>query len=182
MSKLIRSLVLGVVALAGVQASAIAGYSYVGSWIVGNGPQWDTNPTVFSGQSAAAFLFGGSASDYAISTIDNNVLNINRKTFVDGWGDDQYLFNPAADDFSLGAPNYNDNPGAGNAYSAYVLDHTCFNRYNNINAQCQGDGVQYVNYAFRLDRNNVPEPAGIVLVGLALVGLGITRRRKNRTN
>jgi hypothetical protein len=40
-------------------ASAAPIYTYVGSWIVGEGPVWYSNPQVYSGQSAAAFLFGG---------------------------------------------------------------------------------------------------------------------------
>ena len=41
---------------------------------------------MLSGQEAAALLFGGVASDYVISTVDTNSLNINFMAHVDGWG------------------------------------------------------------------------------------------------
>ena len=60
--------------------------AYVGSWQVDNGPSWTTSPTIYSGLTAAALLFGGSASDYFISTVDNNSSNINHLTWVSTYG------------------------------------------------------------------------------------------------
>jgi hypothetical protein len=156
-------------------ASATPTYTYTGSWIVGEGPVWTSNPQVYSGQSAAALLFGGNASDYVISTVDNTVANINFLAFLDGWGDTQYLNSPAAMDYSLSSigGGYNEYP----AFSAYVLDHTCMNRYSDINAACS-DGTQYVNYAFKVSNSDVPEPTTLALFGLAFASLAVARRRK----
>lgn len=140
-------------------------YTYVGSWSIGDGPSWTTNPDVYSGQEAAAFLFGGNASDYVISTISNNPAEINFLTFLDGWGDTQYVLNPQSQSWKLdsGAPGYND-PYGGPAYSAYVYDHF-------------GPGSIYVNYAFRVNQG-VPEPTTMLLLGFGLAGLAGVRRFK----
>jgi hypothetical protein len=141
------------------------------------------NPVSYSGQEVAALLWGGSASDYSISTIDNNPLNINHLTFLDGWGDDQYLSTPQAETFKLQTGSgYNDPGGTGTSYSAYVLDHTCSNRYNDsppgsVPNNCTGDGTQYVNYAF-INPSDLPEPGTLGLLGLAFAGLAGIRRRK----
>jgi hypothetical protein len=180
---------LAVAALAGLitssRANASLTYDYVGSWIVGNGPEWITNPPVYSGQSAAALLFGGNPSDYVTSTVDSNIADINFKTFLDGYGDTRYLTNPAPDyyDLSSNGGYYNESP----SFSAYVLDHTCTNRYSNISSGCQGDGTQYVNYAFKVSATGVsdtsiPEPATFVMLGGGLLGLGaLNGRRKIST-
>ncbi len=168
--------------MAAVSASAASAtiYTFVGSWLVGDGPVWTSNPSVYSGQDAAAFLFGGAAGDYAISTIDNDPLNIDHLAFLDGWGDTQYLSNPQSESYSLtNGTGYND-PYGGPSYSAYVLDHTCFNRYGNGGAACEGDGTQYRNYAFRADGGAVPEPAtwGLMILGFGLSGVALRSRRR----
>ncbi len=177
----LKKILLGAAMAVSVSAmgagAASAATVFVGSWHVGDGALWTTNPTVYTAQEAAALLFGGVASDYAISTIDNQVANINNLAHVDGWGDGQYLTGTVAENFSLdsGPPGYND-PFGGPSYSAYVLDHSCFNRYSNINDVCAA-GEPGVNYAFRI--NAVPEPAtwALMITGFGLVGATLRRRR-----
>jgi hypothetical protein len=170
-----KKLLLATVSVA-VIASAVptqaATYTFVGSWSLGDGSWWATNPPVYSGVEAAAHLFGGSASDYAISTIDSNPSNINFKTWLDGWRDPYtYAYNgtPAADTYSLdtGGFGYDSNPGYQSAYSAYVQDHFS-----------QGETV-YVNYAFRISGTAVPEAStwAMMIAGFGMIGVALRRRR-----
>lgn len=171
--KLFTTLAVSVfLAVPAFEASA-ATYSYVGSWAVNDGPNWISNPQVYSGQEAAALLFGGSAADYVISTVSNLVADINFSAWLDGWGDDfTYAFsgNPAAQGYSLDITGlgYDGCSIAGtgcffSAYSAYVSDH----------------GVNLTNYAFKVDAvAPVPVPAaGLLLIG-AIGGLGFVARRR----
>lgn len=165
----IRVAVVAATLLAVPNISAASTYTFVGSWILGEGPNWTTNPDVLTGQETAALLFGGSASDYAISTIDNTVANINFSTWLDGWGDSSTYAtsgSPAAHDFKVddGAPGYDDPSGFATAYSAYVQDH--FN----------GTDATYTNYAFVVSQ--VPVPAAMPLLGFGLAGLFGLKRRK----
>ncbi|MET0049330.1 MAG: PEP-CTERM sorting domain-containing protein [Sedimenticola sp.] len=156
-------------------SSAYATPVYVGSWYVGEGPVWTDNPDVLNAQETAALLFGGDATDYVISTISDQVADINYMAFVDGWGDSTYLTTAVAQDYSLdsGAPGYND-PYGGPSYSAYVLDHSCSNRYSNPEEGCLTNMVG-LNYAFRV---NVPEPATLTLMTLGLAGFGFARKKR----
>lgn len=164
-------------------ASAVTGHAawtYVGSWDLSNlsgnygnpaNPYlWTNNPTVYSGVEAAAHLFGGSASQYAISTVGSSVSDINHLAFVDGWGDEQYLQNPASENFSvdLGVAGYNDIQTFGAAYSALVTDHGPSHQVGS-----------FVNYAFRWsDPVGVPDSASTLgLLGVTVVGLAVLRRR-----
>lgn len=71
---------LSIAAATSTSATA-ATYVYVGSWHVGDGPDFRDNPPTYTGQEAAVLLFGGVAGDYAISTIDNQVSDINHMAF-----------------------------------------------------------------------------------------------------
>ncbi len=156
-----------------------AKYTYVGSWAVADGPRWGGgdvapgNTPPLSGQEAAAYLFGGSAEDYAISTLGSDPSTINFKSFLDGFADTEYLINPAPEDFvESSGPDYA--YGYGN-YSAYVFDHACGVYY------CvAGGGEKAINYAFLI--SHVPLPASAPMFGsalLALVGLGFGIRRRS---
>lgn len=57
--------------LAAFAASAASAQTYVGSFKVNDGAEWTSNPQVYSGLEAAALLFGGEPSDYAISVNPN---------------------------------------------------------------------------------------------------------------
>jgi len=136
------------------------------------------NPTVYSALETAALLFGGNASDYAISTLGNDPNQINFMAHVDGWGDDQYLFSTVAQDYKLdtGAPGYND-PYGGPSYSAYVLDHSCYNRYTSPNQGCTDTAIGQ-NFAFRIN-GAVPEPGtwAMLVLGFGMMGASLRRRR-----
>lgn len=98
--------------------------TYVGSFNTNDGPNWGTNPPVLSAVQAAALIFGGSPSDYVISTNPNTTdpLTITNTAWATTWGvggcqevaEDYFL--------DLGAPGYNDPGGTSTAISAYVDD------------------------------------------------------------
>jgi hypothetical protein len=119
------SMLLGATYLQGTLAQA-ATFQFVGSFVVDNGPDWTTNPPVYTGQQAAALLFGGTAADYAISTNSNttNPATITHTAWYDGWGEPCTEF---AENFSLDTapPGYRDPGGLGTSWSAYVSDHGC---------------------------------------------------------
>ncbi len=105
--------------------------TYVGSFQTNDGPNWNTNPQVYSGLEAAAHIFGGSPSDYAISTNPDTTdpSTITHTAFASTWG---IGCSEVAEDYSLdlGAPGYNDPPVANAAISAYVQD-WCFSGQTN---------------------------------------------------
>jgi hypothetical protein len=162
-------------ALAGVVVSAGAAsattYTYVGDWAVGqaSAPVWTSDPPVYSGQQAAALLFGGVASDYVISTVDSNPADINFMAHVDGWGDPTYLTSTVSESYSLSTngPGYNDDYGVfGSAYSAYVYDHSCAVG----GPYCAGGGGESAfNYAFVVSSTPLPSTWTMLIAGF--VGL-----------
>jgi hypothetical protein len=157
-------IVAALACLSGGGPAAKADYIYVGNWDLAgigggygnpaNPYLWPNNPPVYSAVQAAALLFGGNPSDYAVSTVDSNPAHINHLAFVDGWADPQFLFNPASETFSKGT-FYDANPSFGSAYSAYVVDHAPF----------EGNG-SFVNFAFR-NVSAAPEPTSLTLLALA---------------
>ena len=80
--KILAAMCLAMVAI----SSQAATYTYVGSWQVDQGDLWSGSSIAYTGQEAAALIFGGSASDYAISTVDNLIANIDHLTWVSTWG------------------------------------------------------------------------------------------------
>ena len=148
-----------------VAAPALAGPIFVGSWTVDQGPWWPDSPTAYSGQGAAALLFGGSASDYIISTADDQVADINHLTWVSTYG------GACAGAYPCGtqvAESFVKSTGGlylnGGDTSAYVVDWAI--------------GQQYRNYAFRMSA--APEPASwaMMLGGFGLLGGTMRARRK----
>lgn len=151
-------------------------YVYVGNWQVDSGPYWadfsPNGPLAYTGQEAAALLFGGSASHYVISTVDNDPAHINFNAWysVIGYGGNQDNGGSIlADNYSSkylglyygptdGYPS--DDPKA--AASAYVRDNA--------------EGPNFVNYAFLA--SGVPEPATWAMLLLGFGGIGLMLRRQ----
>lgn len=107
--------------------SALAqSFQFIGSYAVSDGPDWTTNPPVYSAQEAAALLFGGSASDYAISTNSNtsDPGTITHTGNYDGWGAACQV-RPEGFKLDVAPPGYADPGGADTSFSAYVSDHGC---------------------------------------------------------
>lgn len=114
-------------------ATSSIAYEYVGSWNVGDGPAWGLNPPTYTGQEAAALIFGGNAEDYAISTVSNQVEDINFQSYSDTYGAlpgdriQSLAQDVSVDSGNSGYDQYGDT-------SAYVTDHR----------------EPAVNYAFRI--------------------------------
>jgi hypothetical protein len=156
-----------------VCSAASAAPVYVGSWQVDQGPSWTgsppNGPLAYTGQEAAALLFGGSASNYVISTISSNPADINGLAWYSIIGYGPNAFTDSYSQKYLGL-YYGPTSGYGydninNAASTYVQDNAI--------------GVAYTNYAFSVA---VPEPEtyAMLLVGLGLIGFTVYRR-KNQT-
>jgi hypothetical protein len=143
-------------------STAWADFIFVGSWQVDQGPPWPTAPLAYTGQEAAALLFGGNAADYAISTIDNNPNDINFANWVSTLyvGGGQIVAENFVQSTGGHYQSYGDT-------SAYVDDNAI--------------GSQFTNFAFRAQA--VPGPiVGAGLPGLIFAGGGLLGwwRRKHK--
>jgi hypothetical protein len=171
---------LSVAAMTAAALPANAAIVFAGSWEVDSGPHWDTNlPTgqlAYTGQEAAALLFGGTASQYEISTVNNNAADINHMAWYSVIGYDGNQGNGG----SLLADNYvskylgqyygppvgypDEDPTA--AASAYINDNAM--------------GADFTNFAFRV--GTVPEPAtwAMLILGFGGIGLMLRQARKRQ--
>lgn len=153
-----------------ITSHANAALMFVGQWQVDDGPSWGSHPLASTGQAVAALLFGGSASDYSISTLGADALTVDNMAWYSILGlDGGHKF---AQDYvapgSTQAPGYYYSGGSFNsgdaseAASAYVNDNAI--------------GARYTNYAFI---ETVPAPATFALFCTALLGLGWSSRRRD---
>lgn len=124
---------------------------------------WTNNPLCYTGQEAAALLFGGTPGDYWLS-IDPSLdpLTITHTNHTDSWGGFDAVF---AETYKVQTgTGYND-PYGGPSTSAYVLDHYDAN-WNYVWANDLGDGHDGDPGA-----PVVPEPCSMSLLGLGVVSL-----------
>lgn len=167
-------------AFGSVSANATT-YTYAGSWQVDQGPSWfgtpPNGPLAYTGREAAALLFGGGASHYVVSTVDNDPTHINFSAWysVIGYGGNQ------GNGGSILADNYVSKylglyygPTSGYplqsplaAASAYIDDNA--------------EGSTFTNYAFLA--SGIPEPAtwAMLLIGFGAVGFALRRQRAGAT-
>jgi hypothetical protein len=154
------------VALLSASAIACAAPIFAGSWNLYSGPSYLDEPPLYTGQQAAAALFGGTADDYVISTVGKLVADIDYQAWYDLHGlgvlrsGQAYL----KDDGLAGIYD-----ATGDA-SAMVRDHP----YE------EGGAYPYVNYAFRVSgpASDVPEPMSVGLLGAGLLGMALVRRKR----
>lgn len=145
-------------------SSLYAAPIYVGSWDTYNadGPSWSdfTTPT-YTGQEVAALLFGGSFSNYAISTVSTDPLAINNMVWLDQIyiGVDLFGESYRVDSNNNGIYDINGDT------TAWVRDN--------------GQGGGYINYAFMIEQTpggTVPAPGTLLLLGIGLAALSLRAR------
>lgn len=152
-----------VLCFAATSASAVT-YTYVGKWRPMDGPHWTTNPLAYSGVGAAAMLFGGSASQYAISTIDENPMNIDFRAHYDMIGIGSFVF---AHDYFRGTE------GTTFYQDVYIFDPAL----DTVSAFVDDFDNSNYNYAFKADVVPEPESWAMLIAGFGLVGATLRRRR-----
>lgn len=184
-SAVLACAVSGAAALfATMPAADAATYVYVGNWQVDSGPSWlsspPNGPLAYTGQEAAALLFGGSPSSYVISTVDNNPANIN----FDAWYSVIGFNGNQGNGGSILPDNYSDKylglyygPTSGYPFgdpsapaSAYVSDNA--------------EGAAFQNFAFLIEgAGAVPEPAtwALLILGFGGIGFALRRQRSRET-
>jgi hypothetical protein len=171
----IKAILAGVAAAAALATAGAANASlvFVGSWKVDDGPDWQTGPLAYTGQEAAALLFGGQASDYQISTIDNKVADIDHKAWYSILD-----FPGPIDGGSRLAQNYSVK-GPGGTYTddgALLLQNQAASAYVMDNA----GGAEFTNFAFRETAAAIPEPAAWALILTGFFGMGASLRASRR--
>ena len=151
--------------------------TYVGSFKVEDGPIFNTNPPVYSGLEAAALLFGGNPSDYAISINANTTdpATISHTAYYTTWGVAGCQVQPEGYRLPTTPSNYNVG-FAGGSSSAFVWDN------------CTDGSTNYV-WSLKIAPAAIPQPVPSMALfgpwGLAsILGIGgiafyISRRRKS---
>jgi hypothetical protein len=163
-------------------SAANAAYVFVGSWEVDQGPSWfgspPDGPLAYTGQEAAALLYGGNPTDYVISTVDNQASDIDFQAWYSIIG--YYDFNRPDGGGTKFAQNYS------SKYLGQFYGPTSGYPFGDVNAAASSfvndnaSGATFTNYAFRVTDGGVPEPAAwaLMITGFGLAGATLRFRRQ----